>query len=95
MQGYELTDFEWDVIAPLLPNKPRGMPRVGSAGFERHLRGVADGRAVTGVADGVRAADDLLQAHPPAPNALLSTWPARAGRALCTVVLGLRHPGIG
>ena len=28
MQAYELTDFEWDVIAPLLPNKPRGVPRV-------------------------------------------------------------------
>src|SRR5260370_7629832 len=28
MQGYELTDFEWNVIAPLLPNKPRGVPRV-------------------------------------------------------------------
>ena len=28
MQGYELTDFEWGVIAPLLPNKPRGVPRV-------------------------------------------------------------------
>lgn len=24
---YELTDFEWSVIAPLLPNKPRGVPR--------------------------------------------------------------------
>ena len=28
MQGYELTEFEWGVIAPLLPNKPRGVPRV-------------------------------------------------------------------
>ena len=28
MKGYELTDFEWGVIAPLLPNKPRGVPRV-------------------------------------------------------------------
>jgi transposase len=28
MRGYELTDFEWRVIAPLLPNKPRGVPRV-------------------------------------------------------------------
>jgi transposase len=28
MRGYELSDFEWDVIAPLLPNKPRGVPRV-------------------------------------------------------------------
>ena len=28
MQVYELTDFEWGIIAPLLPNKPRGVPRV-------------------------------------------------------------------
>ena len=25
---YELLDFEWSVIAPLLPDKPRGVPRV-------------------------------------------------------------------
>jgi len=25
---YELTDFEWSIIKPLLPNKPRGVPRV-------------------------------------------------------------------
>ena len=25
---YELTDREWVIIAPLLPNKPRGVPRV-------------------------------------------------------------------
>ncbi len=25
---YELTDLEWAIIAPLLPNKPRGVPRV-------------------------------------------------------------------
>ena len=25
---YELTDFEWLIIEPLLPNKPRGKPRV-------------------------------------------------------------------
>ena len=24
---YELTDFEWAIIEPLLPNKPRGVPR--------------------------------------------------------------------
>jgi transposase len=31
MRSYELSDFEWGVIAPLLPNKPRGVPRVVSA----------------------------------------------------------------
>ena len=25
---YEITDFEWSIIVPLLPNKPRGVPRV-------------------------------------------------------------------
>jgi transposase len=25
---YELTDFEWTAIRSLLPNKPRGIPRV-------------------------------------------------------------------
>ena len=24
---YEVTDFEWSIIEPLLPNKPRGKPR--------------------------------------------------------------------
>ena len=24
---YELTDREWEILSPLLPNKPRGVPR--------------------------------------------------------------------
>ena len=28
MKRYDLTDFEWSVIEPLLPNKPRGVARV-------------------------------------------------------------------
>jgi transposase len=28
MSRYDLTEFEWRVIEPLLPNKPRGVPRV-------------------------------------------------------------------
>jgi transposase len=28
MSRYDLTDFEWSVIQPLLPDKPRGVPRV-------------------------------------------------------------------
>lgn len=27
-RGYEMTNREWSIIAPLLPNKPRGVPRV-------------------------------------------------------------------
>ena len=28
MSRYDLTDVEWRVMEPLLPNKPRGVPRV-------------------------------------------------------------------
>ena len=28
MSRYDLTDFEWRLIEPLLPNKPKGVPRV-------------------------------------------------------------------
>ena len=28
MARFDLTDFEWELIRPLLPNKPRGVPRV-------------------------------------------------------------------
>ena len=34
---YELTDGEWSIIEPLLPNKPRGVPRVGD---RRVLNGI-------------------------------------------------------
>ena len=30
---YEITDFEWSIIAPLLPNKPRGVPRTRTPPF--------------------------------------------------------------
>lgn len=34
---YELTDFEWSIIDPLLSNKPRGVPRVDD---QRVLNGI-------------------------------------------------------
>ena len=34
---YDLMDFEWSVIEPLLPNKPRGVPRVND---RRVLNGI-------------------------------------------------------
>lgn len=27
---YELADYEWTAIVPMLPNKPRGVPRVNN-----------------------------------------------------------------
>lgn len=37
MSRYDLTDLEWCVIEPLLPNKPRGGPRVND---RRVLNGI-------------------------------------------------------
>ena len=34
---YDLTEFEWNVIKPLLPNKARGVPRVDD---QRVLNGI-------------------------------------------------------
>jgi transposase len=41
MSRYDLTDFEWRVIEPLLPNKPRGVPRVDD---RRVLNGIISKR---------------------------------------------------
>ena len=38
MSRYDLTDFKWHVIEPLLPNKPRGVPRVDD---RRVLNGIS------------------------------------------------------
>ena len=34
---YELSDYEWTVIKPMLPNKPRGVP---GAGGRRVVNGI-------------------------------------------------------
>ncbi len=43
---YDLTDYEWSVIRPMLPNKPRGMPRVDDRRAQWHLLGFALWRPV-------------------------------------------------
>ena len=39
MMRYELTDYEWAAIRPMLPNKARGVCRVGDRCVLRHLLG--------------------------------------------------------
>jgi len=40
---YELADYEWTAIKPMLPNKPRGVPRVASpTGTETWYRKLVD-----------------------------------------------------
>ena len=66
MNRYDLTDFEWSVIEPLLPNKPRGVPRCGRpACTERHLVGAPLRGSLAGPAGTLRAVHDLLQPFQP------------------------------
>ena len=62
MKRYDLSDFEWSVIEPLLPNKPRGVPRVDD---RRVLNGIMwvlrSGRPLARPAGALRALHDLLQ----------------------------------
>ena len=62
MARFDLTDFEWSVIQPLLPNKPRGVPRVDD---RRVLNGIfwrlRTGRAVGRHSGALRALHDLRE----------------------------------
>lgn len=40
---YELADFEWAALKPMLLNKPRGVPRVNDRRAKRHLLGLEIG----------------------------------------------------
>ncbi len=47
MARFDLTDFEWSVISPLLPNKPRGVPRDDDRRvLKRDILAPADRRAL-------------------------------------------------
>ena len=67
---YELTDFEWSIIQPLLPNKPRGVPRVDD---RRVLNGIywrmRTGSPWGGYPRTLRPGDDVLQSLRPLAEA--------------------------
>lgn len=50
---YELTDHEWSILSPLLPNKPRGV--------EWYPLAVPDGLSLGGNPGALWSADHLLQ----------------------------------
>ncbi len=62
MARFDLTDFEWSVISPLLPNKPRGVPRVDD---RRVLNGIfwrlRTGAPWADIPRALRSAHDLRQ----------------------------------
>jgi hypothetical protein len=59
---YDLSDHEWDVINPMLPNKPRGVPRGDD---RRVLNGIfwvlRSGPFAARPAGGLWSPHDLLQ----------------------------------
>ncbi len=75
---YELTDYEWAAIKPMLPNKPRGVPRVND---RRVLNGI-----LWVLRSGALALHRALVAHR-VPTSLYvyphgsHSWPGAQGRA--------------
>ena len=62
MGRFDLTDSEWRVVAPLLPNKPQGVPRVDARRVLSGILWVLRTGGRRGVASGaLRSLDDLLQ----------------------------------
>jgi hypothetical protein len=58
---YELSEREWSVIKPMLPNKPRGIPRVDDRRILRDFLGLAIRCAVARFTGLLRSPYDLLQ----------------------------------
>jgi transposase len=59
---YELSDEEWTAIRPMLPNKPRCVPRVNDPSRPQwYLLGFAIRGAMARPASGIRSLHDLLQ----------------------------------
>ena len=62
---YELTDGEWATIKPMLPNKPRGVPRVNDRCPQWNPLGLAVWSAMARPAGQLRPIHNLLQSVRP------------------------------
>ena len=62
---YDLTDFEWSIIEPLLPKDRRGRKPRNNRRVQRYLLGVAHGRAVARFAGAIWAVHERLQSLQP------------------------------
>jgi transposase len=58
---YKLTDEEWTAIKPMLPNKPRGVPRVNDRRVLNGIFWVLRSGAMARPAIQLRPVHDLLQ----------------------------------
>jgi hypothetical protein len=58
---YELSHHEWDVINPMLPNKPVAFPVLTTARPKRHLLDLGLGRPLARPAGDFWSPHDLLQ----------------------------------
>jgi len=58
---YELSDYEWSVIRPMLPNKPRGIPRVDDRRILNGIFWVLRSGAHGAICQTATAPYDLLQ----------------------------------
>jgi transposase len=67
---HELTDYEWAAIKPFLPNKPRGVPRITSAGpYLRSMPFAARGHCIRDGAPHVWLAPSrAASSYPPTPR---------------------------
>jgi hypothetical protein len=72
---YELSDNEWNAINPMLPNKPRGMPRVD----DRRVFGCCAQAHLARSARDLWTPHDLLQ-----PLRSLAAGAERASRIVVT-----------
>jgi hypothetical protein len=79
---YELSDSEWSVIDAMLPNKPRGVPRVDDRRVLNGIFWISIGRTLAGPAGYLWSSHHLLQSFRPlASSRHLGKHHESAGRA--------------